>query len=78
MPDSAPFDFVPGLHGPPTPEMLAALPHDNAAPRLNIALWVLNGVSFVFLALRIYCKTFRSRKLWWDDWILVGGWVGLT
>jgi hypothetical protein len=74
-PHDGPFDFIPGQGGPPTPEMLAALPHDNAAPRLNATLWTLTGISLIFLALRVYCKSFRSRRLWWDDWILIAAWV---
>jgi len=68
--------FIPGRGGLPPPEVLAALPHDNAAARLNIAIWILNAASLVFVGLRVYCKSFRSRKLWWDDWILVLSWVG--
>ena len=57
--------------------MIAALPHDNAALRLNVATWVLTSVSLIFLALRVYCKLFRTRKLWWDDFILIAAWVRL-
>lgn len=74
--DGNPYKLAPGQAGGlPPPEVLAALPHDNAAMRLNTAIWVLNAVSFVFLALRVYCKSIRSRKLWWDDWILIMAWV---
>ena len=72
---SAPFDAAPGQFSGPPPEVLAALPHDNAATKLNIVIWALNGVSAVFLALRLYCKTYRGRKLWWDDYILLVSWV---
>ncbi|KAF6798759.1 integral membrane protein [Colletotrichum musicola] len=63
---------------PLTPAELAALPHDNAGPRLNATIWVLVGVSTAFLVLRFYCKCLRHRGLWWDDWILFGSWVCVT
>jgi len=58
-----------------TPEMLAALPHDNDGPKLNAVIWTLTGVSAVFLALRLYCKTSRAKGMWWDDWVLLAAWV---
>ena len=59
----------------PTPEELAALPHDNGAAKLNGVIWMLTGVSGGFLALRIYCKFLRRKGLWWDDIILIAAWV---
>ncbi len=59
----------------PTPEELAALPHDNGAPKLNAVVWVLTGLSGAFLALRIYCKFSRRKGLWWDDYLLIAAWV---
>ena len=61
-----------------TPEELAALPHDNAAPRLLASIWTLAFISTVFLALRIYCRLLRSSSLWWDDGILIAAWVSNT
>jgi len=68
-----------GEAGPPplTPEQLAALPHDNAGPRLNVVIWVLTGLSGVFLCLRLYCKRLRGKGLWWDDWLLTAAWVSV-
>jgi len=63
-----------GFAQPLTPEQLAALPHDSAAPRLNVVIWTLNGAAGVFLGLRLFCKL-RHAGLWWDDWFLVGAWV---
>ncbi len=60
---------------PWTPEMLAALPHDNAGTKLNVVMWVLICVSSPFLALRLYCKYLRHNGLWWDDYVLIGAWV---
>ena len=39
--------------------------------RLNSAIWGLAGAAGLFLALRLYCKIWRTRKLWWDDHFLV-------
>jgi hypothetical protein len=44
-------------------------------PQLHIVDWVLVGVSLVFLVLRVYCKIWRHRGLWWDDHILIAAWV---
>ncbi|KAK1756749.1 hypothetical protein QBC47DRAFT_443316 [Echria macrotheca] len=65
--------------GPPvlTPEQIAALPHDTLGPKLNAVVWTLTGVSAIFLALRLYCKTVLSRGLWWDDWILTAAWIAI-
>ena len=58
-----------------TPEQIAALPHDNYGPHLLGAIWTLWAVASVFLILRVYCKWFRHRGLWWDDWVLIAAWV---
>ncbi|KAK3395474.1 hypothetical protein B0T20DRAFT_35804 [Sordaria brevicollis] len=62
----------------PTEEELALLPHDNAGIRLNIVIWILIGISSVFLGLRVYCKFSRRKGLWWDDIMLIGAWICLT
>lgn len=59
-----------------TPEELAALPHDNSAPRLLASIWALAGIATVFLCLRIFCRLLKRRVLWWDDAILIASWVG--
>lgn len=61
-----------------TPEQLAALPHDNQAPRLIITIWFLIALATSFLAMRLYCKLSRHSGLWWDDYILIGSWVCIT
>ena len=66
-----------GQPPPMTPEMLAALPHDNDGPKLNAVIWTLTAVSAIFLGLRFYCKTARAKGLWWDDWLLMAAWVGI-
>lgn len=59
----------------PTPEELALLPHDNGGPKLNAVIWLLTGISAVFLGLRVYCKFLRHKGLWWDDYLLIMAWV---
>jgi hypothetical protein len=51
---------------PFTPEQLAM--HDNAAPRMLAAIWVMLSVALIFLGLRVYCKFIRHNRLWWDDY----------
>lgn len=46
-------------------------------PQLNITIWIMSGSASLFLALRLYCKLWRKRQLWWDDWILIASWVAL-
>lgn len=60
---------------PLTPEQVAALPHNNQAPKLLASIWTLGFVATVFLALRIYCRLLRRQRLWWDDVILIAAWV---
>ncbi|KAK4460444.1 hypothetical protein QBC42DRAFT_180934 [Cladorrhinum samala] len=50
-------------------------PIPNRAPESMAIIWSLFGLSTVFLALRVYCKIWRSRGLWWDDHILVASWL---
>lgn len=47
----------------------------NEGKELNVAIWCLTAFSWLFLALRIYCKVWRRRSLWWDDYILILAWV---
>ncbi|KAK4125525.1 hypothetical protein N657DRAFT_568158 [Parathielavia appendiculata] len=60
---------------PWTPEQLAVLPHDNAAPKLLSSIWALFAVATLFLTLRVYCRILKRRSLWWDDYILIAAWV---
>ncbi|KAI1495427.1 hypothetical protein F5X99DRAFT_426798 [Biscogniauxia marginata] len=50
---------------------------DNNGPRLLAACWSLTAASAIFLILRIYCKLWRSRGLWWDDHLMIISWVAL-
>ncbi|KAK4157290.1 hypothetical protein C8A00DRAFT_40266 [Chaetomidium leptoderma] len=60
---------------PLTPKELAALPHDNAAPKMIASIWSLVAVATAFLILRIYCRLLKRQSLWWDDAILIASWV---
>lgn len=48
---------------------------ENFGPLLNYTIWMMTGVSFTVLTLRVYCKMSRDRRLWWDDWVLKLSWV---
>ena len=50
---------------------------ENFGPLLNYTIWLMTGVSFTVLMLRVYCKMSRDRRLWWDDWVLKLSWVCL-
>lgn len=54
------------------------LPHVDYGPQLNIVFWLLCVLSGIFLGLRVYCKVYRGRKMWWDDYVLIASWVGAT
>lgn len=41
------------------------------APRVvNGTVWTMLVLALAFVALRLYCRAVRSKKLWWDDYIL--------
>lgn len=50
----------------------------NRGPEIDIVLWTLTSISLLFLVLRLYCKSYRHKDLWWDDWILILSWVRHT
>jgi hypothetical protein len=49
----------------------------NRAVTLHSVLWVLSGVTTVFICLRLFCKLRERRVLWLDDYFLVVSWVHL-
>lgn len=51
------------------------LPHEDLGLQLNLVFWLLTSLATVFLALRLYCKFHRGRRLWWDDYFLIASWV---
>ncbi|OIW31929.1 hypothetical protein CONLIGDRAFT_572094 [Coniochaeta ligniaria NRRL 30616] len=48
---------------------------EDFGPATRIAIWLLTGVSAVFLCLRLYCKFIRHRRLHLDDWVLIASWL---
>ncbi|KAK1829704.1 hypothetical protein QBC39DRAFT_262389 [Podospora conica] len=62
----------------PTPDELPLLGDDDRGPILLGVSWILASMATTFLSLRIYCKVIvTGRRLWWDDWILIGGWFAI-
>lgn len=47
----------------------------DPGPLVNASIWAMTAVGTVFLAARIYCKTIRTTNMWWDDYLLISGWV---
>ncbi|KAI1339939.1 hypothetical protein F5Y15DRAFT_415364 [Xylariaceae sp. FL0016] len=47
----------------------------NQGPSMNGAVWTLTTLSFILLALRLYCKFLQHRGFWWDDHILTVSWL---
>lgn len=48
---------------------------NDPAPVVISAMWSMLAVSTAFLVLRVYCRAFRVRAMWWDDYLLIAGWV---
>jgi hypothetical protein len=48
---------------------------DDRGPRLVASCWSLTAAAAIFLAMRVYCKIWRGRGLWWDDHLLIISWV---
>ncbi|KAK0391605.1 hypothetical protein NLU13_1105 [Sarocladium strictum] len=52
--------------------------HDERGTRLLASVWCLTAAAAVLLGLRLYCKIWRGRGLWWDDHLLIIAMVSLT
>ena len=52
------------------------LDHSDRGPLFVAMSWFLTALATVFLVLRVFSKLWTGRRLWWDDWILIGAWVG--
>lgn len=50
----------------------------DGGTRLVAACWSLTVAAAILLALRIYCKLWRGRGLWWDDHLLIIAWVSFA
>ncbi|KAK7408724.1 hypothetical protein QQX98_009081 [Neonectria punicea] len=46
--------------------------------RLVASCWSLTIAAAILLFLRVYCKLWRGRGLWWDDHLLIISWVSLA
>ncbi|KAK1750072.1 hypothetical protein QBC47DRAFT_439169 [Echria macrotheca] len=55
-----------------------ASPIDDYSPQLNGTVWFLTTIAAFFVGLRIYAKLWRQRRLWWDDYFLIAGWISLA
>ncbi|PKS07448.1 hypothetical protein jhhlp_006052 [Lomentospora prolificans] len=62
----------------PTTVSSSVPPGVDLGPLLNFTTWLMTGLAFAILMLRIYCKTSRKRRLWWDDYVLSLAWVCLA
>ncbi|CAH0056297.1 unnamed protein product [Clonostachys solani] len=51
---------------------------DERGTRLLASCWSLTIASAILLFLRVYCKLWRSRGLWWDDHLLIISWISLA
>lgn len=51
---------------------------DSRGGRLVASCWSLAAASGFLLFLRVYCKLWRGRGLWWDDHLLIIAWVTLA
>lgn len=52
-----------------------SLPHDDKRELILVSIWLLTGLSLLFLVLRLFCKFKTRRGLWWDDHVMVLSWV---
>ncbi|KAM7194856.1 hypothetical protein V8F33_007054 [Rhypophila sp. PSN 637] len=67
------------IQGLPTGDNLSpSQKHDSYAVKILATCWTVEVLSGIMMALRIYCKHKRSRKLWWDDYILITAWTCQT
>lgn len=49
--------------------------YDDLGPTTRVSVWLLVGAALIFLALRVYCKIVRHRRLHADDYFLIAAWV---
>lgn len=50
-------------------------PIPDKGPQSIIAIWSLFAAATVFVALRFYCKLWKRKALWWDDFFMAISWV---
>lgn len=62
-------------HLPTGEDLSDAERNDSYNVKILASCWTVGVLSSVMIALRIYCKHMRSRRLWYDDYILITAWV---
>jgi len=60
--------------GPPDLTLIPGY-YEDLGYQIDVVSWTLTAVSGIILALRLWCKWFKHRGLWWDDNLLVVSWV---
>ncbi|KAM7192993.1 hypothetical protein V8F33_008041 [Rhypophila sp. PSN 637] len=51
--------------------------NDDLGPTTRISVWVLAGLSLIFVIVRLYCKFMRHRKFHADDYFATAAWIAL-
>ncbi|KAK3681769.1 hypothetical protein B0T22DRAFT_445374 [Podospora appendiculata] len=51
--------------------------NDDQGQRILVTIWILTGLSGLFLLVRLFCKLMTKRLLWWDDHVLALSWIML-
>ena len=46
-------------------------PDNNKGPKLLQTIWILSCISTIVVGLRIYTKIRKTRRLYWDDALMV-------
>ncbi|KAJ4390466.1 hypothetical protein N0V85_007189, partial [Neurospora sp. IMI 360204] len=57
-----------------TDKVIPEKDHRSKVAQVNFSCWFLTVLAALFLGLRIYCKKYRGRGLWWDDHVLITSW----
>lgn len=69
--------IVPGVKPPAGQQSNFVDPPSKRGLIIAVAVLAIT-LSTSFLCLRLYTRRFINRKLWWDDWACILGWIGLT
>jgi len=51
------------------------LPHDDRGPSVLAAIWTVTALATLFIAIRVYCKFLKSKRLYWDDAVLIASYA---
>lgn len=64
----------------PSPDLMYPMPSGDPSITTTViaSIWTMLCVSSVFLGLRLYCRIARTKQTWWDDYLLIIGWVFLV